>query len=157
MTEKSIYDTDRDPLVKSVKKKLEKDRLYGIRQQEKVGAPYYQPEKTDSPAERRIRSRAQREYIDASGSGMPADMDEGALAPAARAVKNFMAGKRGSDVMKDIEGDAGLMRGAKTAGEKAVGEFRNNPTDSPYAKGGMTASKRADGIAQRGKTRGRMV
>ena len=26
-----------------------------------------------------------------------------------------------------------------------------------YAKGGMTASKRADGIAQRGKTRGRMV
>jgi len=26
-----------------------------------------------------------------------------------------------------------------------------------YAKGGMTASKRADGIAQRGKTRGTMV
>lgn len=26
-----------------------------------------------------------------------------------------------------------------------------------YAKGGMTASKRADGIAQRGKTKGTMV
>ena len=26
-----------------------------------------------------------------------------------------------------------------------------------YAKGGMTASKRADGIAERGKTRGTMV
>jgi hypothetical protein len=26
-----------------------------------------------------------------------------------------------------------------------------------YAKGGMTASKRADGIAQRGKTRGTMI
>ncbi len=60
-------------------------------------------------------------------------------------------------VAVNIEGDAGLMRGAKTAGEKAVGEFRNNPTDSPYAKGGMTASKRGDGIAQRGKTKGRMV
>jgi hypothetical protein len=28
--------------------------------------------------------------------------------------------------------------------------------DSQYKKGGMTASKRADGIAQRGKTKGRI-
>lgn len=27
----------------------------------------------------------------------------------------------------------------------------------PFAKGGMTASSRADGIAQRGKTRGKMI
>ena len=32
-----------------------------------------------------------------------------------------------------------------------------NPMGDTYKKGGMTASKRADGIAQRGKTRGRMV
>jgi hypothetical protein len=30
------------------------------------------------------------------------------------------------------------------------------PKDAKYAKGGMTASRRADGIAQRGKTRGKM-
>jgi len=32
-----------------------------------------------------------------------------------------------------------------------------NPSKLNFAKGGMTASKRADGIAQRGKTRGRIV
>lgn len=37
--------------------------------------------------------------------------------------------------------------------EKAYEKSRT----TPYAKGGMTASKRADGIAQRGKTRGTMV
>ena len=34
---------------------------------------------------------------------------------------------------------------------------RGESGSSSYAKGGMTASKRADGIAQRGKTRGTMV
>ena len=33
---------------------------------------------------------------------------------------------------------------------------RTNPMGDTYKKGGMTASKRADGIAQRGKTRGKM-
>ena len=34
---------------------------------------------------------------------------------------------------------------------------RTDEMGSAYKKGGMTASKRADGIAQRGKTRGTMV
>lgn len=34
---------------------------------------------------------------------------------------------------------------------------RTNSMGDTYKKGGMTASKRADGIAQRGKTRGKMV
>jgi len=34
---------------------------------------------------------------------------------------------------------------------------RSPRTSDDYAKGGMTASKRADGIAQRGKTKGTMV
>ena len=34
---------------------------------------------------------------------------------------------------------------------------RKKISDMGYAKGGMTASKRADGIAERGKTRGTMV
>lgn len=33
---------------------------------------------------------------------------------------------------------------------------RTNPAGDTYKKGGMTASARADGIAQRGKTRGKM-
>jgi len=41
-------------------------------------------------------------------------------------------------------------------------ESKKDPRDAVrgqrgYAKGGMTASKRADGIAQRGKTKGTMV
>ena len=39
----------------------------------------------------------------------------------------------------------------------AVEDAYKKSRTTPYAKGGMTASKRADGIAQRGKTRGTMV
>ena len=45
--------------------------------------------------------------------------------------------------------------------EKMRQKMKTAPTTKtemgkPFAKGGMTASKRADGIAQRGKTRGKM-
>ena len=40
---------------------------------------------------------------------------------------------------------------------KSTREPLPTASDMAYKKGGMTASKRADGIAQRGKTRGRMV
>jgi len=39
--------------------------------------------------------------------------------------------------------------------DKAYNAAKTYPDD--YAKGGMTASSRADGIAQRGKTRGKMI
>jgi predicted nucleic acid-binding Zn-ribbon protein len=39
--------------------------------------------------------------------------------------------------------------------DKAYNAAKTYPDD--YAKGGMTASRRADGIAQRGKTRGKMI
>jgi hypothetical protein len=41
---------------------------------------------------------------------------------------------------------------------KEDAEFKKAPIDysTPYKKGGMTASSRADGIAKRGKTKGRM-
>ncbi len=39
--------------------------------------------------------------------------------------------------------------------DKAYNAAKTYPDD--YAKGGMTASRRADGIAQRGKTRGTMI
>ena len=42
-------------------------------------------------------------------------------------------------------------------GGPAVPPFPVNPNPPAMKKGGMTASKRADGIAQRGKTRGTIV
>jgi hypothetical protein len=41
--------------------------------------------------------------------------------------------------------------------KNTYGSENTNAMGDTYAKGGMTASKRADGIAQRGKTRGTMV
>lgn len=64
-----------------------------------------------------------------------------------------------------IEGAADKVKGAASSvGEamsrpfKAIREAgnRGNP-DIKMARGGMTASSRADGIAQRGKTRGTMI
>jgi hypothetical protein len=48
----------------------------------------------------------------------------------------------------------------KQSDKKGIRQDYKNPTDGDYKKGGLiksSASKRADGIAQRGKTRGRMV
>jgi hypothetical protein len=48
----------------------------------------------------------------------------------------------------------------KQSDKKKIRQDYKNPTDGDYKKGGLiksSASKRADGIAQRGKTRGRMV
>jgi hypothetical protein len=57
-----------------------------------------------------------------------------------------------------LEAYADMMAGKPTGGSafvkpQAVG-LRYNMT---FAKGGKTASRRADGIAKRGKTKGRMV
>jgi len=41
--------------------------------------------------------------------------------------------------------------------DPGAGSSRSIKTSDDYKKGGMTASKRADGIAQRGKTRGKMI
>jgi len=41
--------------------------------------------------------------------------------------------------------------------DAATSDSKTNAMGDTYAKGGMTASRRADGIAQRGKTKGTMV
>lgn len=41
--------------------------------------------------------------------------------------------------------------------DPGAGSSRSIKTSDDYKKGGLTASKRADGIAQRGKTRGKVV
>jgi hypothetical protein len=54
---------------------------------------------------------------------------------------------------KELESAVKLRKSQKRQAD--TGE-RTNPMGDTYKKGGMTASSRADGIAQRGKTRGKM-
>jgi len=75
-------------------------------------------------------------------------------------------GKQGGPTAKELQeepmtaGQKQSMQEAKDAAmqskkDKAYNAAKTYPDD--YAKGGMTASRRADGIAQRGKTRGTMI
>lgn len=80
-------------------------------------------------------------------------------------------GKQGGPTAKELQkyeskndsmtsGQKQSMQEAKDAAmqskkDKAYNAAKTYPDD--YAKGGMTASRRADGIAQRGKTRGKMI
>ena len=63
-----------------------------------------------------------------------------------------MGGKMKNPPM-DLEDVPEPPRGKKYSASKSVSKVEK----AAFAKGGMTASKRADGIAQRGKTRGTMV
>jgi hypothetical protein len=70
-----------------------------------------------------------------------------------------MAGKRGTDAME--YGDEGLMAGARKAGREAVmSEAASELQRETRGKkaGGIirSASSRADGIATKGKTRGKI-
>lgn len=150
------YETSYDTMNRRNREAEELREKHRIRDSEKVGAPYYQPVPTDTPVERRLRSAAQRNYMNTNTTSSDPGRDEGMFADTVRTLKNIVAGKRGREAM--AYGDEGLMAGARKAGQETVNAYRNNPTDSDFKKGGrVTASKRADGIAQRGKTRGRMV
>ena len=122
----------------------------------KPGAPYYQPE-DDAPDRALTRAKAQAEYMK-NQSGADYQRDEGVLADTSRTIKNLMAGKRGTDAME--YGDEGLMAGSRKAGREAV--MREAASELQRESRGMkkggkvSASSRADGIAQRGKTKGRM-
>jgi hypothetical protein len=84
-------------------------------------------------------------------------------------IKNAREKKEAADEMKResrgkqdsmTSGQKQSMQEAKDAAmqakkDKAYNAAKTYPDD--YAKGGMTASRRADGIAQRGKTRGKMI
>lgn len=71
-----------------------------------------------------------------------------------------ITGNRSAKDYKEKEDKA-----SEFSGEMSFGSPKSRSSDSSdrtprmsddYAKGGMTASSRADGIAQRGKTRGKM-
>jgi hypothetical protein len=123
----------------------------------KPGAPYYQPE-DDAPDRALTRAKAQGEYMKKQ-SGDAYQRDEGVLADTSRTLKNLMAGKRGTDAME--YGDEGLMAGARKAGREAVmseaaSELQRETRGKKAGGSIRSASSRADGIAQRGKTRGKM-
>ena len=123
----------------------------------KPGAPYYQPE-DDAPDRALTRAKAQAEYMKKQ-SGDDYQRDEGALADTSRTLKNLMAGKRGTDAME--YGDEGLMAGARKAGREAVmseaaSELQRETRGKKAGGTIRSASSRADGIATKGKTRGKI-
>jgi hypothetical protein len=83
-------------------------------------------------------------YDVSSGMPPPQDIDGGSVKPAPKASqpKKSAPPKMPASLNKDEAFEREMGEGTPQLGLKA---------------GGMTASKRADGIAQRGKTRGRMV
>jgi hypothetical protein len=127
----------------------------------KPGAPYYQPQ-DEAPDKAEIRAKAQGDYMKKE-AGDSYQKDEGLLADTGRTIKNLMAGKRGLEATE--YGDRKLMSGARQAGFDAVkrqsdAEFkRESRGTADYKKGGKvsSASKRGDGCAVRGKTKGRFV
>jgi len=128
----------------------------------KPGAPYYRDDSSDTPDEAVVRAKGQGKYMSDEVGPLASKLDEGVLAPAARTLKNVMAGKRGEEVLKDIDGDAYYKRRTKEEGDKAVSSYRGakeNQKEYGMKKGGKvsSASSRADGCAVKGKTKGRMV
>jgi hypothetical protein len=91
------------------------------------------------------KTGAGKKLVDASGIGRATDA---VVNKRDKVTMNKDAKQR----LEDYE-DAEIARGVdeKIAGEKAT------KREVDYKKGGMTASSRADGCAQRGKTRGKMI
>ena len=124
----------------------------------KPGAPYYQPIPDDASDRALTRAKAQGEYMKKQ-SGDDYQRDEGVLADTSRLIKNLKAGKRDEDAIE--YGDRGLMSGARKAGLDAVmSEAKSElQRETRGKKAGGTirsASSRADGIATKGKTRGKI-
>ena len=139
----------------------------------KPGAPYYQPIPNEASDRALTRAKAQGEYMKKQ-SGDDYQRDEGVLADTSRLIKNIRAGKSDEDAIE--HGDRSLMSGARKAGLDAVmgqakselqresrgmddGMYKLYQRESRGKKAGGTvrsASSRADGIASKGKTRGKI-
>lgn len=98
------------------------------------------------------------------------DMSDVSPEDVAEMKKRMAAGRAYNKAMPEADTTTGDLNDRRTKnGQKLLRTFRmyDRNTKMPnvdtmgnttgYKKGGMTASKRADGIAQRGKTRGTMV
>ena len=99
--------------------------------------------------------------------GMPKRADEmqpleGGVGGAGGGGGNYtfgrLTGSRSAKDYKEKEREAELSGSLSFGNPRSrSGDDRTPRTSDDYKKGGMTASKRADGIAQRGKTRGTIV
>lgn len=78
------------------------------------------------------------------------------VADAAYEGGKAMMGDNASAKDSDKKSDAVEATFRKSEAKEESPEMSTHYKPDTYAKGGMTASKRADGIAQRGKTKGRM-
>jgi hypothetical protein len=117
----------------------------------KPGAPYYRDDSSDTPDEAVVRAKGQGKYMSDEVGPLASKLDEGVLAPAARTLKNVMAGKRGEEVLKDIDGDAYYKRRTKEEGDKAVSSYRGakeNQKEYGMKKGGMAKAYAKGGDVQ---------
>jgi len=115
--------------------------------------------------------RSLNDKPDSGGGGLGTMLGmKGALAGTAVGTNYLMDRKADKDAQAKREDDAEMKRESrgvpKPANFDAIQEAKQEVKDAAdrkkikdmgYAKGGMTASKRADGIATKGKTRGKMV
>jgi hypothetical protein len=102
-------------------------------------------------------------YDVSSGTPPPQDIDGGSVKPAPKASKPKKMNKGGITGDGPRGGMIGKLLGS-SGGSNSGAEYKYeyDPNTQSYTQtagmknGGMTASKRADGIAQRGKTRGKI-
>jgi hypothetical protein len=75
----------------------------------------------------------------------------------AKAAYNMITKDKKGEKAAEEEFESAVNRNKSIGTQRDTGE-RTNPAGDTYAKGGsVSASRRADGIAQRGKTKGRYV
>ena len=116
------------------------------------------PEGTSDLAKQKIKeavSNAQRSYAGNPPKGVNAT-DKGGASRSLRVLEDIDKDTERANI-KAAEDD---MRGRRMEGEILNNMITNPPMRKggavKMASGGMTASRRGDGIAQRGKTRGKM-
>ena len=142
---------------------VESERTAGQRKKSEtmtslMSAERNMPEGTSDLAKQKIKEavgNAQRDYAGNPPKGVNA-VDKGG---ASRSLKVLEDRDKDTD-RANIKAAADDMRGRKMEGEILNNMITNPPMKQggtvKMASGGMTASRRGDGIAQRGKTRGKM-
>jgi hypothetical protein len=116
------------------------DKSIGRRMYENVMGT---PEQNEA-AEKRMEERDKK-----NPDSMPAKINKAAKAVTGKNSESEETNFVGSTLKKKSEPQETNFVGSTL-------KKKSEPQETNYKKGGMTASARADGIAQRGKTRGKM-
>ena len=111
----------------------------------------------NAAAEKRMEERDKK-----NPDSMPAKINKAAKAVTGKKSEpeetNFVGStlKKKSEPKEDYSYTQTMKEVMVPRNESRSRAERTNPMGDAYKKGGMTASSRADGIAQRGKTRGKI-